>query len=497
MGKNKKEEINNGPVKASSKLHNLIKKKITMAVEFASKASIYNPEVTATELTTAQSILLSLMHSLLTNDLGFCVTLLELATSVDHLRSSYLPTWLRDDFNFDDQQVLRVLSKAAFLVQSGVLIIPTHILKVFVSLSPKYRVVECCRASGNTDTLKFLSEFNLQEYSSNHQLTMASSFTPNSVEMNRSNNINILPTSNNSRTMGDPFFSNLFLNHSVQKPITDVAAKVASFRNMSVPQVLVNRPVLKPMTEGAAKQEPLRNMNVQTMPNLLDIESSFVERTENPSPTLQEVWIENSAAESASGPITTNQASSNELYMCTVREYLKVPEDFDDEELLSLITYSDSEGRTPLHRAVKDGNPHVVECMLALGAKVNEKDTFGSTPSHCAASIGSIPMLQVLAQNQADFSLCRNDGCTPLHEAIINGHEAVCRWLLEHGSEINVRNIDGCAPLHLAAQWNKHGIVKFLLENGADSKIYSNNGKTPADVAREEGHTSIVELLSV
>lgn len=111
MGKNKKEEIssNTGPLKASTKMHEMMKKKITTAVEFASKHSIYNADVTATELNTAQSILLSLMHSLLTNDIGFCISLLELATSIDHLRSSYLPTWLKDDFNFDDQQVCLII----------------------------------------------------------------------------------------------------------------------------------------------------------------------------------------------------------------------------------------------------------------------------------------------------------------------------------------------------------------------------------------------------
>ncbi|CAH1404978.1 unnamed protein product [Nezara viridula] len=466
MGKNKKEEIsyNTGPIKASTKLHEIIKKKITTAVEFASKKSIYNPHVTATELNTAQSILLSLMHSLLTNDLGFCISLLELATTVDHLRSSYLPTWLRDDFNFEDQQVLRVLSKIALLVQSGLIIIPTHILKVFVSLSSKYRIIECCRASEDKETLKFLLEFNLQEHSGNNQsTTMASSFSSEVPQL--------LP------------------NHSVQKFFKEAAVKRKSF------------------VEGPTKPPSLHNMNAQNvLTNFMDDEVSFVERTENPSPTLQEVWVETTAptqlpasaiTSNSISSTTSNQASSSELYMYTVREYLKVPEDFNEEELLSLVCYSDTEGITPLHRAVRDGNPYVVECLLMLGAKINEKDSFGSTPSHCAASIGSVPILQVLAQNQADLSLTRNDGCSPLHEAIINGHEGACRWLLEHGSDINGRNIDGWAPLHMAAQWDKQEIVKILLENGADSKIYNNHGKTPADVAREEGHTSILELLSV
>lgn len=488
MGKNKSAEtFNTGPLKASTKMHEMMKKKITTAVAFASKYSIYNAEVTATELNTAQSILLSLMHSLLTNDIGFCVSLLELATTVDHLRSSYLPTWIKDDFNFEDQQVFKVLSKAAFLVQSGFIIIPTHILKVFVSLSPKYRIVECCRASGNSDTMKFLLEFNLQDNRFNNQSTsMASSFSSNSIDMNRS--ISVLPSSNNFRAMEQPFYTNVpqFL-HSFQNHFSGGSVK------------------REPPPDKSAKREPLRNMNAQAMPNLMDDEVSSVERTENPSPTLQEVWVETSETEAAGAAATSastlntssSSVTSNELYMCTVREYLKVPDDFNEEDLMSLIKYSDIEGMTPLHRAVKDGNPYVVECMLMLGAKVNEKDTFGSTPSHCAASIGSVPILQVLAQNRADFSLARNDGCTPLHEAIINGHEGACRWLLDHGSEINERNVDGLAPLHMAAQWDKQAIVKILLENGADSKIYSNNGKTPADVAREEGHSTIVDLLSV
>ncbi|XP_066906602.1 uncharacterized protein [Halyomorpha halys] len=147
-----------GVQRCSKILYEMLSRKLVLAVQRAASASIYNRQTTLAELTTAQSVILAIMNSLLTEDLEFCNLLLKLYSSVEQLRSSYLTVWLRDDFDFPEEDVSKVLMTVARLVNGGILDMPDHVLRVFRGLAGKYHVVESCQHEKDFETIKFLIE---------------------------------------------------------------------------------------------------------------------------------------------------------------------------------------------------------------------------------------------------------------------------------------------------------------------------------------------------
>ena len=102
-------------------------------------------------------------------------------------------------------------------------------------------------------------------------------------------------------------------------------------------------------------------------------------------------------------------------------------------------------GDTPLHIAVRSGNPKNVvnvSLLLAAGADVNAWNSDGyhpTTPLHEAATIGNIEILHLLLAAGADVSAHRGFTDTPLHSAAwFGGDPAVIQVLLDAGSDVNV-----------------------------------------------------------
>ena len=50
------------------------------------------------------------------------------------------------------------------------------------------------------------------------------------------------------------------------------------------------------------------------------------------------------------------------------------------------VNNRDSEGKTPLHKAVRDNNKEMVERLIAKGANINARDKDGETPLKDAIS---------------------------------------------------------------------------------------------------------------
>jgi ankyrin repeat protein len=90
-------------------------------------------------------------------------------------------------------------------------------------------------------------------------------------------------------------------------------------------------------------------------------------------------------------------------------------------------------GSTPLHVAVWQGDKDVVEMLLANGSEANAKDNTGWTPLHWAAYYGYKEIAELLLANKADVNTRNNDGSTPLQAAVWNGSMDVAELLRQHG----------------------------------------------------------------
>lgn len=120
---------------------------------------------------------------------------------------------------------------------------------------------------------------------------------------------------------------------------------------------------------------------------------------------------------------------------------------------LKLIHAKDSDGKTPLHKAVWGApKPGVVQLLLDQGSDPNEK-------------------------NKYDY--------TPLHWACRNGHVESLDLLVKKGAKLDVVNANNDTPLDLAVLWGKTGIFHYLL--GTDLRAIvqigiSRDEKLPEDM---------------
>lgn len=74
-----------GKDRVSVLLSNIVQTKMSLAVGFASRASIYDAVLTAYELSTAQCIVLALLHGLVNNDVSICSLIGTLSSSKSYL----------------------------------------------------------------------------------------------------------------------------------------------------------------------------------------------------------------------------------------------------------------------------------------------------------------------------------------------------------------------------------------------------------------------------
>ncbi|KAL8322585.1 hypothetical protein RB597_008358 [Gaeumannomyces tritici] len=113
-----------------------------------------------------------------------------------------------------------------------------------------------------------------------------------------------------------------------------------------------------------------------------------------------------------------------------------------------LVDFADSEGRTPLHAACREGHSEAARVLLDAGA--DPAAAAGATcftPAHMAALMGHATCLEVLwkhprvskshmgctlqSMGSDDFGLGFDVYCTPFHLAVANGHQDCVEVLLQ------------------------------------------------------------------
>ncbi|HLF66541.1 MAG TPA: ankyrin repeat domain-containing protein [Gammaproteobacteria bacterium] len=155
----------------------------------------------------------------------------------------------------------------------------------------------------------------------------------------------------------------------------------------------------------------------------------------------------------------------------------------------------DYAGFTPLHVAVLNKYPAVIQSLLLGKADINARDRMGRTPLAVAVQQGYLPSVQLLLNNHADTKAEAVHATNPLHIAAMQGRADIVETLLQHHAPVNFQIEDGMTPLQEAATHGHSAVVEKLLAHGADANVQDENGRTALDIAFEGGHTAVTWLL--
>lgn len=178
---------------------------------------------------------------------------------------------------------------------------------------------------------------------------------------------------------------------------------------------------------------------------------------------------------------------------------------FEPETLKNLISAKNTAFRTPLHNAVLNKDPRMVDLLIAYGADVNAEDIFGTTPLQMAASYGAPEHIDscvlnganVLAENffqesalinavrQGDYEkikrlvgLGARVSADILFQAVVSCNLKTFKLLVGEQLDLNQKNAFGQTLLSCAAKSSSVDVLEYLHHLGGDIHYIAPNGNT-------------------
>jgi len=145
-------------------------------------------------------------------------------------------------------------------------------------------------------------------------------------------------------------------------------------------------------------------------------------------------------------------------------------------------------GQTPLHFAVVNGRPEMLEFLLENGADpnlrygVNNNSVNDYTPLTAALSYTTLNnrdrIVAALLGRKADPNATNGQGWTPLHLLVLYPRpRAFAEMLLTNGADVEVRDPSGNTPLNFMSGGKE--IKELLLDHKANPNAQNNEGNTP------------------
>ena len=156
-----------------------------------------------------------------------------------------------------------------------------------------------------------------------------------------------------------------------------------------------------------------------------------------------------------------------------------------------------SDGRTTiLHLAATSGDLEYFTTIVSLGFDINSLDSDGYTPLHRAIEYGCVSIAKYLiSQPNCLCETLTKDSLAPLHDAASElGDLSLVECLVERGVYVNISDCNGSTALHYSCRWGHLSIVECLtslqINDTEDSR-----GRKGLHLAAEFGQAHIVKYL--
>ena len=157
-----------------------------------------------------------------------------------------------------------------------------------------------------------------------------------------------------------------------------------------------------------------------------------------------------------------------------------------------------SDGRTTvLHLAATSGDLEYFTTIVSLGFDINSLDSDGYTPLHRAIEYGCISIAKYLiSQPNCLCETLTKDNITPLHDAAGElGDLSLVQCLVERGVDVNISNCNDSTALHCSCCWGHLSIVEYLTAHPQINYTKDSWNRTSIHFAAEFGQAHIVKYL--
>lgn len=158
---------------------------------------------------------------------------------------------------------------------------------------------------------------------------------------------------------------------------------------------------------------------------------------------------------------------------------------------LNIYGVNDS-GQTLLHSAVRNGNVGLVRSFLVDGFDVNQVDSEGRAPIHMAIKARDLNMVIFLFTNRAVLKPARKLWAPKtkfipvLHEAIDYDDPAIISYLIRNGADVNIQDPSGMNAVALAVKRKlSESVLKELIDAGSDPLLQDKMGKSALQALRD------------
>ena len=138
----------------------------------------------------------------------------------------------------------------------------------------------------------------------------------------------------------------------------------------------------------------------------------------------------------------------------------------------TMLEFSQREGEVLLHSACKNSQISLIKNLLKTKVNINALDSEGLSPLHLAVIEGNIAVTNLLIDEGANIEIKDSQWkSSPLLYACQNGRLKIVKLLLEKGAAINAKSYEGSCDIHFAAQSGKNELIDLLLQRGLTSTV--------------------------